>query len=86
MIRERGFGRFDPAGGETHGRDLHGGPVGIDAVAATLSEEVNTLEEMVEPYLLKIGFLMRTKRGRMVSKEAIRHLGLTGTTPGMLFT
>ncbi len=54
----------------------NGGPVGIDAVAATLSEEVNTLEELVEPYLLKIGFLMRTKRGRTVGSEAYKHLGI----------
>ncbi len=54
----------------------NGGPVGIEAIAATLSEEVDTLEEMVEPYLLKIGFIMRTKRGRMVSNEACRHMGL----------
>ena len=54
----------------------HGGPVGIDAVAATLSEEVNTLEELVEPYLLKIGFLIRTQRGRMAGREAYRHLNM----------
>ncbi len=54
----------------------NGGPVGIEAVAATLSEEVNTLEELVEPYLLKTGFLMRTKRGRTVGREAYKHLGL----------
>jgi len=53
----------------------NGGPVGIEAVAATLSEEVSTLEEVVEPYLLKIGFVMRTKRGRMAGAEAYRHLG-----------
>ncbi|MCE5251278.1 Holliday junction branch migration DNA helicase RuvB [bacterium] len=65
----------------------NGGPVGIDAVAATLSEEVDTLEELVEPYLLKIGFLMRTKRGRMVSQEAYRHLGIPfgGTVQGNIF-
>jgi len=54
----------------------HGGPVGVEAVAATLSEEVPTIEELVEPYLLKIGFLMRTKRGRVVGADAYRHLGL----------
>ncbi|MDP2984097.1 MAG: Holliday junction branch migration DNA helicase RuvB [Candidatus Latescibacter sp.] len=54
----------------------NGGPVGIEAVAATLSEESNTIEELVEPYLLKIGYLLRTKRGRLVGAEAYRHLGL----------
>jgi len=65
----------------------NGGPVGIEAVAATLSEEANTIEELVEPYLLKIGFLLRTKRGRLVGPEAYPHLGLPvkGTTQGKLF-
>lgn len=64
-----------------------GGPVGIEAIAATLSEEVNTLEEIVEPYLLKIGFLMRTKRGRTVGTEAYKHFGIPykGSTQGYLF-
>ncbi len=53
-----------------------GGPVGIEAIAATLSEEVNTLEELVEPYLLKIGFLIRTRRGRMLGQKVYRHLGI----------
>ena len=54
-----------------------GGPVGIEALAATLNEEVDTLVDMVEPYLLKIRFVQRTKRGRVVSPEAARHLGLS---------
>jgi len=53
-----------------------GGPVGIEALGATLSEEVDTLVDMVEPYLLKIGFVQRTRRGRVVSEEAVKHLGL----------
>jgi len=53
-----------------------GGPVGIEAIAATLAEETSTLEELVEPYLLKIGFLTRTKRGRSVTHETYKHLGL----------
>jgi Holliday junction DNA helicase RuvB len=61
--------------------------VGIEAVAATLSEESNTIEEMVEPYLLKIGFIMRTKRGRVVGPDAYRHLNLPvrGPYQGDLF-
>lgn len=54
----------------------HGGPVGIEALAATLNEEVDTLVDMVEPYLLKIGFVQRTRRGRMISDRALAHLGL----------
>jgi Holliday junction DNA helicase RuvB len=59
-----------------------GGPVGIEALAATLNEESDTLVDVVEPYLLKIGFLQRTKRGRMVSTEAVKHLGLSTDTDG----
>jgi len=53
-----------------------GGPVGIEALAATVNEETDTLEEMVEPYLLKIGFLQRTRRGRVVGQAAYNHLKL----------
>ncbi len=55
----------------------HGGPVGIEALGATLNEEIDTLVDMVEPYLLKIGFVQRTKRGRVASPEAARHVGLS---------
>jgi Holliday junction DNA helicase RuvB len=53
-----------------------GGPAGIDAIAATLGEERDTLEDIVEPYLLQIGFLRRTKRGREITAQAREHLGL----------
>ena len=53
-----------------------GGPAGIEAIAATLGEERDTLEDVVEPYLLQIGFLRRTKRGREITKQACQHLGL----------
>ena len=53
-----------------------GGPVGIEAIAATLQEESDTLVDLVEPYLLKIGYLTRTSSGRKVSEEAYRHFGL----------
>jgi len=53
-----------------------GGPAGIEAIAATLGEERDTLEDVVEPYLLQIGFLRRTKRGREITKTACDHLGL----------
>jgi Holliday junction DNA helicase RuvB len=54
-----------------------GGPVGIEAIAATLQEENDTLVDVVEPYLLKIGLLIRTSSGRKASEEAFRHLGFT---------
>jgi len=56
-----------------------GGPAGIEALAATLGEERDTLEDVVEPYLLQIGFLRRTKRGREITKQACDHLGLKPT-------
>ncbi len=51
-----------------------GGPAGIEAIAATLGEERDTLEDVVEPYLLQIGFVRRTKRGREVTAKARQHL------------
>jgi holliday junction DNA helicase RuvB len=53
-----------------------GGPAGIEAIAATLGEERDTLEDVVEPYLLQTGFLRRTKRGREVTPAAYIHLGI----------
>ncbi len=53
-----------------------GGPAGIDAIAATLGEERDTLEDTVEPYLLQIGFLRRTKQGREMTRQACDHLGI----------
>jgi Holliday junction DNA helicase RuvB len=52
-----------------------GGPVGIEAVAATINDEAETLAEMVEPYLLKIGFLVRASNGRRATPQAYTHLG-----------
>ena len=52
-----------------------GGPVGIDTLAAALSEERDTLEEVIEPFLLKLGFLQRTPRGRMISDAGCEYLG-----------
>ena len=53
-----------------------GGPVGVDSIAAAIGEERGTIEDVVEPYLIQQGFLMRTPRGRMATKGAWRHLGL----------
>jgi len=54
----------------------NGGPVGIEAIAATLLEETDTLVDVVEPYLLKIGMIIRTSSGRKVSGKAYMHFGL----------
>jgi Holliday junction DNA helicase RuvB len=53
----------------------NGGPVGIEAIAATLQEETDTLVDVVEPYLLKIGMILRTSAGRRAALDAYRHLG-----------
>lgn len=54
---------------------FNGGPVGLDAVAASIGEEKTTIEDVYEPYLLQEGFLMRTPRGRVVTDKAYKHLG-----------
>ena len=54
----------------------NGGPVGLDALAATINEEPVTLEDVYEPYLLQQGFLIRTRQGRCVTQKAYEHLGL----------
>lgn len=53
-----------------------GGPVGIETIAATLSEDSGTLEDLVEPYLLQLGFLKRTSRGRVATEAAYSHIGV----------
>ena len=54
---------------------FQGGPVGLDTLAAAVSEDAGTLEDVYEPYLLKNGFIQRTPRGRVVTALAYRHLG-----------
>jgi Holliday junction DNA helicase RuvB len=61
-----------------------GGPVGIDTLAASVSEQKDTLEDVYEPYLIQQGFLCRTARGRMATEQAYRHLGRTPTGQGVL--
>ncbi|MBN8265216.1 MAG: Holliday junction branch migration DNA helicase RuvB, partial [Xanthomonadales bacterium] len=62
-----------------------GGPVGVESLAAALSEERGTLEDVIEPYLIQQGFLVRTARGRMATPKAYRHLGFKpkAGTPGL---
>lgn len=55
---------------------FQGGPVGLNTIAASLSEEMATIEEVYEPFLLQLGFLNRTMRGRVVTDHAYRHLGV----------
>ena len=55
---------------------FNGGPVGIEAIAASIGEEQTTIEDVYEPYLLQMGFLKRTNRGRVVTNKAYEHLGI----------
>ncbi|GAC1536849.1 MAG: Holliday junction branch migration DNA helicase RuvB [Candidatus Velthaea sp.] len=71
-----GLDRLDRAYLSTIAVQYGGGPVGINAVAATLTEDVETLEDVVEPYLLKTGFVQRTASGRKITAAALAHLDL----------
>jgi Holliday junction DNA helicase RuvB len=53
-----------------------GGPVGIESLSAAIGEERGTLEDVIEPFLIQQGFLMRTARGRMATRNAYQHFGL----------
>ncbi|OAS17603.1 Holliday junction branch migration DNA helicase RuvB [Paenibacillus oryzisoli] len=57
-------------------QSFQGGPVGLETIAATIGEESQTIEDVYEPYLLQIGFMQRTPRGRIVTPQAYHHLGL----------
>jgi Holliday junction DNA helicase RuvB len=77
--------KVDPEGFDDSDRRLlkmimenfDGGPVGVESLAAALSEERGTLEDVVEPFLIQQGFIMRTARGRMATAKAYRHFGLS---------
>lgn len=77
MVDEMGLDKLDRAFLRTIIEFYNGGPVGIEALSATLNEETDTLVDMVEPYLLKIGFLNRTPSGRKATRAAYEHLGTT---------
>ena len=76
-VDDRGLTKLDRRYLKTIIDFYRGGPVGIEALAATLQEEADTLVDVVEPYLLKLGYLMRTSSGRKASDAAYKHLGIT---------
>ena len=80
-IDDLGLDDFDRRYLSTLIEKFDGGPVGSETMAATLQEERDTIEEVVEPYLLMLGFLNRTHRGRVATRPAYDHLGLTPRTP-----
>ena len=60
---------------------FEGGPVGVESLAAALSEDRGTIEDVLEPYLMQQGFLIRTARGRMATAKAWRYFGLAPPRP-----
>lgn len=84
-VDEQGLDELDRNFLSTIIRIYKGGPVGVEAMAATLNEEVDTLVDMVEPYLLQLGFVSRTRSGRMANEPAYRHLKMPmpGRSPGL---
>jgi Holliday junction DNA helicase RuvB len=75
-VDPQGFDELDRRLLRTIVESFDGGPVGVESLAAALSEERGTLEDVIEPYLIQQGYLMRTARGRMATPKAYRHLGL----------
>ena len=71
-----GLDRSDRRILETIVKTFGGGPVGIETIAAAISEETDTLEDVYEPYLMQLGLLQRTPRGRMATSETYRYLNL----------
>jgi Holliday junction DNA helicase RuvB len=76
-VDEKGLTDLDRRYLKTIIKFYQGGPVGIEAIAATLQEESDTLVDIVEPYLLKIGLITRTSSGRKASEDAYKHLGIS---------
>ncbi len=62
-------------------KNFNGGPVGLKSIAAAIAEEEETIEDVYEPYLMQLGFIARTSRGRMITDLAIEHLGLKNKGP-----
>ncbi|HLY30700.1 MAG TPA: Holliday junction branch migration DNA helicase RuvB [Ktedonobacterales bacterium] len=75
-VDERGLDPADRQVLQTIIQKFDGGPVGVETLAASTSEEVETIEDVYEPYLLQLGFLARTPRGRIVTRLGYEHLGL----------
>src|SRR6201994_1965909 len=76
-VDQRGLDAFDMRYLRLIAESFSGGPVGIETIAAALGEPRDALEEIVEPYLMQLGFVQRTPRGRMLTSTAYGHLGLT---------
>lgn len=89
-VDEHGFDHMDRRLLLTMMEKFGGGPVGVDSLAAAISEERDTIEDVLEPYLIQQGFIMRTPRGRMATQLAYKHFGMVvpseikqNTLPGL---
>src|SRR5690606_1868722 len=80
-----GLDRLDRAVLDALVRRFRGGPVGLSTLAVAVGEEAETVESVVEPYLVRIGFLGRTPRGRIAMPDAYRHLGIAHPEGAALF-
>jgi Holliday junction DNA helicase RuvB len=80
-VDELGLDRLDRAVLDALVRRFGGGPVGVGTLAVAVGEEVETVEEMAEPFLVRAGLLARTPRGRVATAAAWQHLGLTPPAP-----
>jgi holliday junction DNA helicase RuvB len=82
-VDEEGLDRLDHAVLRAVVEKFSGGPVGLSTLAAAVGEETDTIEDVVEPYLMQLGFLQRTPRGRVATQRAFRHLQVVppGTLP-----
>jgi Holliday junction DNA helicase RuvB len=80
-IDEHGFDEIDRKLLRAIIERFDGGPVGVSTIAAVLSEEVDAIEDIYEPFLLQIGFLQRTPRGRVATRLAYEHLGIPYKAP-----
>ena len=85
-VDERGLDELDRKYMRTIASIYGGGPVGLEAVAATLGEDAETLEDLVEPFLLQIGFLARTRQGRRLTKQGADAVGFTLPAADGLFS
>jgi Holliday junction DNA helicase RuvB len=86
-VDPRGFDLMDRKLLEAVIHRFDGGPVGLDNIAASIGEERDTIEDVIEPYLIQQGFLQRTPRGRIATVSAYRHLGVVPPkAAGDLFT
>jgi holliday junction DNA helicase RuvB len=87
-VDERGLDRTDGAILDALVRRFSGGPVGLSTLAVAVGEEPDTIEDVYEPFLMQLGFIRRTPRGRVATEEAFRHVGVgppTGASAARLF-